>query len=309
MWKYTNRNDFLLSLHLIDLEDKNQYIRKLYMISNCVERNYRVYSIDKGNGKRRVICEPNSTLKHIQRQILCQVLNDRKISPWATAYYSGSCLRKNALPHVHKRFILKLDIEDFFAHIRFWDVYEHCFPIDYFPKEVGILLTHLCMYDGYLPQGAPTSAFISNLVMREFDQKIGAWCVQRGIAYTRYSDDMTFSGNFFPSDLIVLVKNELKKLGFQLNYSKVRIVSQCHRQVVTGIVVNDKVQVGLSYRKKIRQEMYYIRKFGIISHLDKLGSSMNPDLYLQQLYGRILYVLQINPDDKEFQNYKHYFNS
>lgn len=106
--------------------------------------------------------------------------------------------------------------------------------------------------------------------MKEFDEELGNWCNLRNISYTRYSDDMTFSGQFNPSELIVKVRKMLYKLGLSLNNDKIRIIHKSSRQNVTGIVVNEKMQVNIKYRNKIRQEIYYIKKFGLSSHLKKM---------------------------------------
>lgn len=312
MWKYIGVkecNDFLLSLNLFNCKDKKKYIKTLYSISNNINNNYKIYKIKKKNGKYRTIYEPNNILKHIQKQILINILNNRTISKYAKAYHKVIKLRDNALPHANKDIILKLDIQDFFENISFLDVYNSSFPIEYFPKSVGMLFTSLCTYDDHLTQGSPTSAYISNLVMKDFDEEIGAYCELDNISYTRYSDDMTFSGNFKPSEVIKLVRKKLYKLGLELNNSKIHIVNNSSSQNVTGIVVNKKVQVNSKYRNKIRQEIYYIKKFGLQSHLNKCNITTNSKKYLNMLYGRILYILQINPDDKEFSEYKIFVNN
>ena len=124
------------------------------------------------------------------------------------------------------------------------------------------------------------------------------------ISYTRYSDDMTFSGNFNPSELIIKIRKMLYKLGLELNNDKIHIVNKSQSQNVTGIIVNEKLQVNAKYRNKIRQEIYYIKKFGLKSHLNKCNINVNELKYLDKLYGRILYVLQINKFDQEFLKYK-----
>ena len=309
MWKYIGIkecNDFLLSLNLFNCKDEKKYLKTIYSISNNIEKNYKIYKIKKHNGKLRTIHEPNSLLKHIQRQILKNILNNKSISQYAKAYHKGISLRDNAIPHVNKKIILKLDIKDFFENISFIDVYNSCFPIEYFPKSVGMLLTYLCTYDDHLIQGSPTSAYISNLVMKDFDEEIGYWCELNKISYTRYSDDMTFSGDFNPSEIIVKVRKMLYKLGLQLNNNKIHIVNKSSSQNVTGIVVNEKVQTCSKYRKKIRQDIYYIKKFGLESHLKYNNIKMNEKIYLNTLYGKILYVLQVNKNDKEFKEYKEF---
>ena len=312
MWKYIGKkecNEFLLSLNLINCKDEKKYIKTIYSISNDIEKNYKIYKIKKRNGKYRTIYEPNSILKKIQKQILVNILNNKSISKYAKAYHKGIQLKDNAIPHINKEMILKLDIKDFFENISFLDIYNSCFPIEYFPKSVGMILTYLCTYDNHLTQGSPTSAYISNLVMKEFDEELGNWCDLMNISYTRYSDDMTFSGKFNPNELIAKVRKMLYKLGLELNNDKIHIVHKSSSQSVTGIIVNEKMQINIKYRNKIRQEIYYIKKFGLSSHLKKCNINIDLKRYLNILYGKILYVLQINENDKEFIKYKQFIKN
>lgn len=309
MWKYIGTkecNEFLLSLHLFDCLDEKKYIKTLYSLSNKIENNYRIYKIKKRNGQYRTIYEPNPLLKHIQKQILKNILENKAISKYAKAYQKGISLKDNAYPHVNKDLILKLDIKDFFESISFLSVYNSCFPIEYFPKSVGMLLTHFCTFNDHLTQGSPTSAYISNLVLKDFDEQIGLICEDKNIAYTRYSDDMTFSGNFNPGEIIKIVKKELSKLGLQLNNDKIHVISASARQSITGIVVNEKMQVSHEYRKSIRQEIYYIKKFGLKEHLKMRNINLDSKTYLDILYGKILYVLQINEQDETFKKYQRF---
>lgn len=159
MWKYIGKkecNEFLLSLNLFDCNNEEKNIRTLYSISNNIKDNYRIYKIKKRNGKYRTIYEPNSLLKHIQKQILINILENKTISKYAKAHHKGIQLKDNAVPHVNKEIVLKLDIKIFFDNIAFFDIYNSCFPIEYFPKSVGMLLTSLCTYDDHLTQGSPT---------------------------------------------------------------------------------------------------------------------------------------------------------
>ncbi len=307
MWKYIDKNqcnEFLLSLSLIDEKDKNKYLNKLYAISNNIENNYKIHKVKKRNGKIRTIYEPNATLKHIQRQILENILNNKEISNYATAYKSNLSIKDNAKKHQHQKQILKLDIKDFFQNITFLNIYNTCFPIYYFPKSIGYLLTYLTTYNNYLPQGSITAPYISNLVMKDFDIELGTFCDSKKINYTRYSDDMTFSGDFNPSEIINKVSKMLKSLGLELNYKKIHFIKNNKRQEVTGLVVNEKVRVKREYKKEIRKEMYYIKKYGLLNHLKKIGKSKDEKEYLNNLEGRILFVLNIEENNKEFLNYK-----
>ena len=306
MWKYTGIkecNDFLLSLRLFDYNDEKKYIKTLYSISNNQKDNYKEFKIKKRNGKIRTIYEAVSLLKIIQKRILKYILENKEISSYAKAYHKGISLLDNATPHINKKTILKLDIKDFFDSINYLDIYNACFPIEYFPKSVGFLLTNLCTLDNHLVQGASTSSYISNLVMKDFDEEIGSFCNSLNISYTRYSDDMTFSGDFNPNIVIKKVKEELLKQGLFLNKDKIHVITSSNSQSVTGIIVNKKAQVSVNYRKRIRQEVYYIQKYGLKDHLKRLNIT-NKGKYLNSLLGRINYSLMINQDDKELTRYQ-----
>lgn len=306
MWKYTSRedcNEFLLSLNLFNCKDKKKYIKTLYAIANNKENNYRIYKIKKRNGKYRTIYEPNSLLKEIQRNILENILETRSVSKYCKAYYKGAKIKDNASIHIDKKIVLKLDIENFFPNITFMNIYNSCFSIEYFPKNVGMLLTYLCTCNDYLTQGSPTSAYISNLVMKKFDEDIGTWCDRKNISYSRYSDDMTFSGDFDVTEVIKLVREKLGKLGLNLNDKKTCVIDRSKCQRVTGLVVNDKVNVSNEYKKKIRQEMYYINKYGIKEHMNRINV-VDKSKYINSLMGRINYVLQIDSNNKEFIEYR-----
>ena len=303
-------NNFLLSLHLINknISDKDK-IRLLYTITNPIEKNYKVYKIKKHNGSYRTIYSPNPLLKSIQRKILKNILNNKKVSKYAKAYKKGISIKENALPHLNQPLILKLDITDFFENIEYYDIYRSCFGIEYFPPSVGHLLTTLCTYESRLPQGAPTSAYISNIILRDFDEEIGNWCEKNNINYTRYSDDMTFSGDFNPHEIISLVRKKLYYLNLKLNNKKIKVINNSQQQRITGIVVNKKIQVSSSYRQELRQEIYYIKKYGLKSHLNYKKITTSPINYLNTLYGKINYILSVDNYNQEFIKYKEYLSN
>lgn len=305
-YKFSTEN-FMYSLRLTRA-NKNNYYKVLYGLSNNIEKNYTDIYIDKRNRRgKRHITVPNKYLKNIQRKILYNYLMNFAVSKYAIAYKSGRNIVDNASPHINQNMIVKLDIKDFFSSINTYQVYAYCFVVKQLDYKDGMLLAKLCTLNNTLPQGAPTSPYISNIVMKHFDDIIGNYCGNNNINYSRYSDDMTFSGeNIDVKALIKIVKENLFPLGLNLNVEKTHVVFKSHSQNVTGIIVNEKPQVAKSYRKHIRQEIYYIKKFGIESHMDKLKlkSMKKRDGYVNKLYGRILYVLQVNPNDKEFIEYK-----
>ncbi len=309
MWQHLTKskiNEFILSLNLTfyeKLSDKEK-LKLIYTISNHAEKHYKVFKIPKRNGGYRTIYEPDYTLKSIQRNILNNVLNERITSLYAKAYKKGLSLVDNATPHLNKKVILKLDIKDFFPSIDFLKVYKKAFPRNIYPEAVASLLTNLTTYNNFLPQGTPTSSYISNLVLRSFDIKVGNFCEDRNISYTRYCDDMTFSGDFDTNEVITFVKNALYKEGFILNKQKIKIIKPNKAQIVTGIVCNEKLSIPRPYKKAIRQSIYYINKYGLDNHLKHIKSLDDKTTYLNKLYGQVLFVLQIEKNDSEFLNYK-----
>lgn len=271
--------------------------KTLYAVSHC--RHYRKVRIPKRGGGERTLTVPDEILKKIQRRIADVLLGGMPVSRYAMAYRPGGSTLKNASFHVNQPVVLKLDILHFFDSIRYSDVKEKVFPGEIYSEQNRILLAMLCYDQNSLPQGAPSSPAITNILMRDFDERLGTWCRKRGIAYTRYCDDMTFSGNFDPGEAIAFVRRELKTQGFLLNGQKTRIQRSGQRQTVTGIVVNEKPGVPREYLHKLRQELYYCRKFGIREHLAHSGLTVSEEAYAAKLLGQVSYVLQICPENEE----------
>ena len=282
--------------------------KTLYGLSNNLEKHYHNVYVPKRDGSRRKLSVPDLILKKVQRSIADNILSHYPISSYAQAYKPGSSIQHNAQPHIGKKKLLKLDIEGFFDHIHYSQVKDIVFYEENFSEPIRILLTMLCYYKESLPQGAPTSPAITNIIMYDFDETVGAFCNGRNIAYTRYCDDMTFSGDFSEKEIIDFVKIELSKLGLHLKNRKTAVIPATKRQCVTGIVVNEKINITREYKNKIRQDMYYIKKFGLDGHLNKMGISDKAQ-YLLSLRGKISFVLQTIPNDIEFMEYKKSLNS
>lgn len=289
---------------------------KLYMLSNNYKprkkrrgskyENYHTVVIHRGRGHRnRILSVPNDLLKFVQRRILDRFLYQLETSEYSTAYCKGKSLLDNASPHIGKECVLKLDISHFFDSIDDDAVYMIMKQLELSVPATS-LLTHLCTYKGKLPQGAPTSPYIANLVMKHFDEKLGKWCKERNITYTRYCDDMTFSGDktsVRKSKIIVKVKVLLNNMEMKLNDKKTIFISSSQQQRVTGIVVNEKPAIPREIRRSIRQEVYYCTKFGVSDNLQRQGLDISPDKYLHSLLGRISFALQIDPYNSEMLKY------
>ena len=280
--------------------------KMLYTLSNQRHRHYRNVKISKGNGEFRQLCVPDDFLKAVQTKIALNLLAHEPISPYAKAYRPGGSTLKNAQPHVGMPVLLKMDIRHFFDHIFYPMVKEKAFPAERYSEANRVLLSLLCVHRDSLPQGAPTSPAISNIIMRDFDNSVGAWCEERNIAYTRYCDDMTFSGDFDPREVKRFVKAQLRTMGFFANDKKTVAVGSGQKQTVTGIVVNERPNVSAAYRRKLRQELYYCRTYGVGSHMERIHIDVSEDVYLRQLLGRVNYVLSVASASREMHEYKNW---
>lgn len=263
--------------------------KRLFSLVRSSADHYRQSFIQKECGGR-IIYVPDEELSAVQRRILHEILEKHPVSPYATAYVRGRSLYDNASPHVKHRYLLKLDITDFFGSIRFQKVLASAFPGRYFSRQIGTILTTLCCREDVLPTGAPTSPALSNLVMKAFDEQIGEWCRRRRIIYTRYCDDMTFSADTPLYAVYQKVKTMLSEDGLILNEQKTHFVTNAARQSVTGLTVNEKVSVPRDYKRRLRQEAYYALRY----------PADRSDGY-SQLLGKIGYVLQIEPENRWFR--------
>lgn len=268
----------------------------LYGVSNKPERFYRYFEIPKKNGDSRKIAEPLPNLKEIQRWILEEILYKFKVSDYSKAYIKGRSIRDNARFHRGQKMVLSMDITDYFNSIKFQKVYRFFYEIGY-KADVSVMLANLCCLNNSLPQGASTSPALSNLITIKLDNRIAGFTKKGKIRYTRYADDMTFSGEFDCGMVVKFVKKILSEEGFSLNDSKTRLRYYYEKQEVTGIIVNEKLQVPISLRKKLRQDMYYINKYGLNSHLSKTKNTKAN--YLKHLLGIANFILFINPKDQD----------
>ncbi|MFV5685264.1 reverse transcriptase domain-containing protein [Flavobacterium sp. GB2R13] len=277
---------------------KKEFLKKAALYP---KRYYRDFELLKKNGSKRLISEPLPSLKEIQIWILRNILYKVPISPFAKAYKPNISILENLKFHKNQPKVFTLDLEHFFPSIGF-DVVEKEFLELGYSKMISKLLSKLCIRDGSLPQGAPTSPYLSNLIFKKADAVISDYCKQHKIRYTRYADDLSFSGDFDENKLLHKVTETVGKLNLRINKNKTKLMTPNTRQTVTGIVVNEKPQVVFHKRNELRQAMYYITKFGFEEHREY--KEIDQKNYLEHLLGKINFVLQINPKDAEFIGYK-----
>ncbi len=259
---------------------------------------YRKYSIPKKNGGSRTINEPLPSLKEIQQWILNNILYNIPISRYAKAYTKKRGLKDHLKYHKDQNIVLTLDIENFFGMLSI-DKVRPIFLSRGYSEWVSDLITKLCCLNDTLPQGAPTSPRLSNIIMFPFDESISKYCKTKDIKYTRYADDLAFSGDLEKEEIVDLVSSELTKIGLSLNKEKTMYMSRDQPQLISGVLVNKVIQVPRSKRDELRQAFYYIDKFGLESHLAHINS--NKGNYLKHLIGIANYITYINPKDSEAQ--------
>lgn len=212
--------------------------------------------IPKRSGGTRRLLIPNDELKQLQRRILRRLLAKLQTHSAVTGFEPGLSIVENALPHVGQAVVIKLDIVDFFPNTRV-DRIDYYFRRIGWDAECAELLTRLTTYDGGLPQGAPTSPRLSNLVNFGLDRSIERFAVElRRGTFTRYADDITISFSLDYSKrvrgILQAVRKRLRRYGYELNISKVRILRRHQQQRVTGLVVNDQVNIPRRQRRMLR---------------------------------------------------------
>lgn len=252
---------------------------------------YMTIQIPKKNGVR-YLNVPENGLKKLQKWILNFILNNLSISQGAKGFKKGLSVVENAKPHVNKKCVVSLDIQNFFDSIDSKKVYR-IFRYYGYTKQMASLLSNLCLHNNRLPQGAPTSPYLANLVCRKLDKRLMSLSKKIGADYSRYSDDITISANIDLTKYVEECINIIKDEGFKINSEKTRIVFNNERQIVTGVTVNSKLNVPIWIRKKLRQEIYYCKKFGVNKHMQK--REINKSHYKQHLFGMAYYIKSINP--------------
>lgn len=274
---------------------KRAYINRVH---KDAKHFYRHFQVRKKSGGVRDIYSPLPNLKEIQTWILHNILYSCPISDYAKAYVKKRSIKDAARFHKGQKYVVAIDIKDFFNFIPRVTV-KNVFCEMGYESEVSGLLASICCLDGHIPQGSPTSPALSNIVFREIDDCISKYCFNNKVRYTRYADDLIFSGDFNVRFLINEVSGILIKNGFIVNKLKTKVMRKWQRQIVTGIIVNEKttMQVPIEVRKNLRQEMFYINKYGLESHMSHTQNDRAR--YLAHIIGVANQVLFINPNDSK----------
>jgi hypothetical protein len=289
----------LISGHRGNAEFWERY-RSLKELAKNRDEHYRPIWIPKSNGTGRKLCVPDYFISVHQERLLREIFEALPVDEHAYAYRKGMGIRDCAAPHVGHRTLIHMDIRNFFSSIKEETVFACLLRDTGYSKGLVHFMSRVCCCKGALPQGACTSPILSNICFRECDEEIARYADAHGLAYSRYSDDMFFSGDIAdPAAVIAAVTEILRERGYAVNRDKTRVVRQNNAQRVVGLTVNEKVQVSRDYRRQLRKEVYYVCKYG--ENAEGVKEAESYYCYLLRLQGKIAYVLNVDPENKEFQ--------
>jgi RNA-directed DNA polymerase len=277
---------------------------------------YREFAIRKRNGDPRKILAPIKPLKIAQRRLSAALYEIHRPRSCVYGFVNERSIVDNARCHVGHRWLLRADLEDFFPTINFGRVRGLFLAAPFsFPPPVATALAQLTIHENELPQGAPTSPILSNYICHRLDYDLISLAQRHKCYYTRYADDLIFSGNqrLFPKDLCSLdtsgtsmkatagdeLRSAVESAGFRINKHKVTLKQRNSRQLCTGLVVNTQSNVRREYVREIRALLHMWRKFGLteagkrfFSELDKKTRvvASSPDSFRFVVRGKIQFL-------------------
>lgn len=280
---------------------KSNYL-SFILYKKGINNLYTSFEIPKKNGDNREINAPRDDLKQIQKQLSIK-LNEihkrylekngiKQIISYGFEKEKG--IIKNALVHKHKKYVLNMDISNFFPSFHFGRVQDYFYKSKEFnfSKEMSVVIAQLACYQGRLPQGAPSSPVISNLIFNIVDLRILELAKKYKLNYTRYVDDLSFSTNdknfgVNYEEFICELTELLEKNKFYINKKKTRLVYQNSRQEVTGLTVNDRINANNKFIKDTRAMLNLLYKKNQFFINNKIGD-------INQLEGRLSFINQLD---------------
>lgn len=275
---------------------------------------YHHYTIKKKKGGERQIFAPEKQLKKIQKhlnyflQAYYLMIKPNEVHGFVVnPHYLGThCnILENAKVHTGKKYVLNIDLKDFFPSISTMQV-KQVFTSSYFGfnEQIATALTLLTTYESKLPIGSPASPVISNFICLQLDSDLKKFADTNGLTYTRYADDLTFSSDTkISNDNILDIINLIKKNNFEINEKKLRLQTAGQKQTVTGLTVNEKANVDRKLLKKIRAMLHDFTVNGIDKatqkHFNLQGDieSKYKEKFISRLEGYINFVGQVRGEE------------
>lgn len=271
----------------------------LASVINNPGAHYREFVIRKRNGGARKISAPYPSLLDCQRWVDTKILLNLPSHGAAHGFRRNRSILTNANEHKGADAVLKMDLENFFPSIGIERVIKVFLRAGYAPN-VAFYLARICTNNNCLPQGAATSPALSNCIAFYLDIRLSALAKAAELRFTRYADDLTFSGPRIPASLIQHVETVINGCGFRVNNNKTRLITGTRRRIVTGVDVSgDTLSIPRDYKRRLKQELHYISKFGYLSHIAK--KKIRDPIYLLRLRGRLAFWLQVEPHNSTAQ--------
>ena len=290
--------------------------------------SYRTFELPKAHGGTRTICSPAEGLYFIQKRILDYVLTPENLNirQCVFSYTKDKSAMDMASRHINRDFVVRIDLRHFFDTITFPRILGAltAFPLK-IPANWATVIARLCTYQGSLPQGAPTSPALSNLVARRMDGELIRFAKENGFRYSRYSDDLVFSANT-RRKLALLVERDpitfafvaaepvasiIRSNHFNINESKTKVSFRKNKQIVVGNIVNKKLNVDRKYVRQIRTLLHLASKSpadALCAHHKWSGSEKSQDIS-SVIRGKIEYVRAVKgPSDSVFVSLAEGFN-
>ncbi len=260
---------------------------------NNRNKHYHVLEIPKKRGGMRIISVPEKQLKSLQKILLRFLCNNYEPHKTATGFVSNKSIVDNARLHSNKKYIFCLDIEDFFPTIHWGRVNKllQAYPFN-LSANIARIIANLTTYNGSLPQGAPTSPFLANMICRKLDSRLYAWATKNQYMYSRYADDITLSTNK-PQILEkekLQIENTIVEEGFKINSKKTRVMPYYKRQIVTGLVCNNRrPTLPRELFKNMRALFHNIENYNLKSQLERLELKSLPNFPNRPLNNKEFY--------------------
>lgn len=248
----------------------------IYQLSTFSDKHYNCFEIKKKSGKKRLISQPSRALKGMQAWILVSILNKLNVSESCKGFEKGTSIADNARPHIEANTVLNMDLKEFFPSINRNKVFNVFKTIGY-NDLVSTIFTNLTILNDSLPQGSPCSPKLANLVTWQLDKRIQGYVGKRGITYTRYADDLTFSG-LNPQNVVRIIRrieDIVEDEGLTINKDKTRIAGASRAKTVTGLVLSkNSFGVGKKKYKILRAKIHRLTKreeqknYNLLSHVN-----------------------------------------
>ncbi|MCF7920737.1 MAG: reverse transcriptase family protein [Candidatus Cloacimonetes bacterium] len=274
----------------------------LSSVVNSPDSHYRKFKIKKRSGGEREITAPYLSLLEMQYWIYRNILINVKIHYAAHGFAQDKSIITNSRNHLGQKHLLKMDLKDFFPSIKLNRII-YIFKSLGYPNIIAFYLASICSYKGHLPQGSPTSPILSNIVSITLDNRLVKFARKMKLRYSRYADDLTFSGDKIPTNYIKYITDIINDEGFEVNDTKTKLYLKAGKRIVTGIsVIGNDPKLPREYKRKLKQELHYIFTYGIGSHMAK--KKIKKINYLYRIIGKVNFWLNIEPDNEYARNAK-----